>query len=458
MPPTTLSIDPPAYEDYGEGARLWLEHHGYVATTPTIRSRDLDNCRRDPFFYYLTRRLSLTPILSTPSSTLARGSWMHKFMEGVRLEPGSAHDLFSRALDVRLEELRDLCEIVGWGSDKLLNALDRERLDAECARGWIIALSSLPLPQLGLPRGIIDWVRSPAITPIAYEATVRYTDPNYPKTPLAGTFDLLYHVPATNTVWVIDYKNTSDSPSIWAETAIRSFQTTHYRYLLSKLIATGELNAAFPQIPPGAKFGGIVHILLQKPSIVFGQKDRPYHYLSEGKKSGISGTAAPLPGTAWQVTTEGPQHPRITANYPTEDEAVKRLHEITGKTPSSVYSGEPDPHFYAARCLHWYRGTGEYADKYDERQVEPPVNISTITGPLDSHELRWYYQHLDYIYDHATRIPEPIRFPPTSNGMRRGKGGDLNPWAPLFTAPVADWPSIILRNSLTQSHIDHEPA
>lgn len=471
MPPETTTMTPPAYDEWGENAAHWLAHVGYSATVPAIHSRDGGTARRCPFLFYLTRRLGLVPAFSMPSPTLARGSWAHKYLEGVRLEPAVALDNYNRAVEARCKELADIAKILMLGDEKSLDIRARERRDAGAALGWLQAIGSLPLPAQQLPQGVFGWLRSPRIVPLGYELSVKYRDPKYPKTDLAGTFDLLYWVPSNKTVWVLDYKTTETPPLVWADMAPIAFQSLHYRHILHNLVQDGAFREKYG-LPADVRMGGIVHVVIQKPSIEFGMNDRSYYYEAVGRTKGADGMYGSgfvhkdgneWASTAFRRTGKDDVAPSDLsqgkpARFKTEDEAVQDLRACCGKTPEKVYSGEPEVPLYTKRCLDWYRGVGDYADKADERAKNPPVIITQVTRPLDEVEQIRYYQHLDYVYHYATCPAHPIKFPPTEQGMRGYNSKALNEYAPFFRLPVQDWPALIRQFNFTQSHLDVEVA
>jgi hypothetical protein len=469
MPPEIPVLPPPPAGEYGHAAKEWLDHHGITSQVPAIRARDNSTAREDPFLYYLQSRLGIYPLFQAPTQACSRGNWVHSYLYNIRQDEATREDAFRRAVDDHIVEIRERCKSIGWDSDKLLNTIDEERLNARCARGWLMALSALTFPFM--PKGLFAWLRSPGMTPICAETTLAIDHPNYPKTKLAATFDLLYYTPNNNKIWVLDYKTSTPSPLVRGSTCRISFQSLHYRYILQSILESGWLHEQHPHLPRDLTFGGIVHVILQKPPLSFGQKDRPYYYRSVGGraipmatnpavKHFGSGTVTPN-GVLWTCTLQSrsdktqeiPTEPHHTKSFNDEHLAVKYLHEWTGKTPDCEYSGEPNPAYFAKRCLDWYRGVGSYADDHDERTQDPPINLSQVTGPLDNHELLWYDKHLNYIYSLATAEPLPCNFPPTDRGMT-SRGGKLTNYAPFYATPVAEWPSLIRQAHMGIFHRD----
>lgn len=433
----------PETDDYGSYALEYLSEFGIKPVTPPIRASDLYDAYNDPYFYYLTRRLALIPAFYCPSDTLARGTWTHKYLEYIAEPVERRNALYSAAIHQRQSEIREICRVIGWEAEKLQNALDKVSLDANCAYAWLLALDAVRSPEM--PEGFfqlvtpINGVRTLAVE---YRAVMEYE-----KTKLVSTLDRIDYNPADNSITIMDYKTSDARPSVRAATCPLSFQYLLYRHQIEHKLATGELQREF-DLPLNTWFKEFHHVIIQKPTIVFGQKDRPYLYTSEGKRSGVSGRCTPINGQWLTVTTSAGTDTKFPLTN--EEEAIKTLHAETGKKPEREYDGEPSPQLFAKRCLEWYTGTGEYADRRNDPDFETPINVSILSGPLDTRERTWYNDHLEYIYRLATRRPYPLNFPATGHGMT-SRGGKLTQYAPFYRLPVAQWPEYILRNHFIQN-------
>jgi len=137
---------------------------------------------------------------------------------------------------------------------------------------------------------------------------------------------------------------------------------------------------------------------------------------------------------------------------PDEHAAVTLLHAQTGKLPTKVYAGEPDPALFARRVLDWYK-----SQPLTDETGQPccPVNIST-TPPLDSHSRAEYNTKLKLIAHYSTVEPDPVNFPKSPSGMG-GYGRSLSRWAPFYVTPPEHWPEIIQRGHFIVDHRDPEP-
>ena len=133
MPPEIESVPLPTGR--GQDAQKWMEYHGYVDTTPSIRSSDYEGVLHCPFQYYLSRRLGLSPALRW-SKALSRGSWFHKRLEFYRDTPETAALAMDKLLSDRLDELEEICQAIGIKGESKDNVLEREKKDVACASAW----------------------------------------------------------------------------------------------------------------------------------------------------------------------------------------------------------------------------------------------------------------------------------------------------------------------------------
>ena len=204
--------------------------------------------------------------------------------------------------------------------------------------------------------------------------------------------------------------------------------------------------------------GGMSHITIQKPLIQFGQKDRYYQWHSEGKRKNLGGSVTPLE-SGWMLRLWALDDPeairteQFTANI-TEEEVVERLHKETGKVPGRMYMGEPNYSRYAARCLDWMEGRGEYQHLQAEREADPTVNISHTSADIlrDEDHLYAYNEAIMLVTAHARRQPFPCNFLKSASALRRY--GSLSPYTPFFTEHPRVWPEIIRREHFTIQHRD----
>jgi hypothetical protein len=413
MPPETPPIPKP---DRGAAAIPFLAHHGIIPVSPPIRSSDLRLVTTSPFTYYLTRRLGITKAFAR-SEALARGSWLHKCFEldpfttpSFRDSPTTA--LYWQVLDARLSELRLICRSRGVSSETTTDILAREDHDARTAFAWYSAAARITIhPDIGSFR---SYLAKPSWRVLARELTM--TVPSHlGGPPLRAVFDTLLHNSIRNELWLVDLKSTSMDPRHRLSLCAYEFQAAHYLHVLREALTRGDL--APYQLPDNIKIGGILHIAIQKPTIKFGQNDRPSREIeftpTRGKNKGITRT-------------------------------------------EREYYGEPDLSIYLTRCDQWYQGTHEFSHLAPERDASPPVNLSfTPISILDNPAYPSYDARLSQIHAFATCEPHPNNFPYDASEF--SAHGRLTPWAHFAINPVEHWPEIMAREDFVITHRDEDP-
>ena len=448
------AIAPP--KTRGADARAYLESHGLVARIPTIRASD-EGIIECPFLYYLQRRLGLGSALRW-GEALNRGSWAHRRLEAIRMESKQAASHMSSALTKRLDELRGVCKTLDLSSESTLKVLDREEEDAKIATAWIEASTTYTNPTSGqLAGGWLHYFDKPYWHFVASEVVLSYKHPAFPKTISVVQLDWMLLNTETNLLWVLDMKTTSKIPYVRAQMCTVEFQPQHYLHVVDALLKSGELQAKY-DLPPNTKLGGMIHLIIGKPTISFGQKDRAYSYSAESKRAKIHGTAK-RHENAWLVEVKDVKAGKL---YVTEglkeEEAVKLLHTSVTTIPKKTLYGEPDPIHFQQRCANWYQGVGDYAHERTERLQgkTAPVCISTTqaAGVLDSVTTAEYHARLNRIYKLATAVPFPANFVRTHKGMETLSG--LNDYADFFVCPVRDWPEIVRRKNFIQAFRDED--
>jgi hypothetical protein len=403
--PPTEPIPPPV--DESDSARVYLEGHGLVALQPPIRSSDYSLCLSDPFRYYLTRRLGLSPFLSY-STALNRGTWFHTAAQASQTSDPSS--FLMNALDARLTELKAVCESVGVLPSAALSFAQRERRDFETSSAWFDAARSVPFHQ----GKSLDTFFAP-FTTISSELTLRH-----PLTINGVTMQAVCTVDRfllrDNHLYILDYKTCSEPPTIRLAKCPLEMQTWLYSLITSEMLEAGTLQRHL-DLPPSVTFGGMYHVAIQKPTIKMGLNDRPYRDVpftpSSGKNKGIT---------------------RIEREY----------------------YGEPSFANYVARCTSWYTRSGEFSASPFE---EPPINISFISPSLLKSPLTMKALHtrLLLIHSFATRPANPDNFPMNPDGIYNFRGQTLSPFAPLYQRPVIEWPSLIAEARFVVDHRD-DPA
>lgn len=389
----------------------YLEAHGLVARKLPVRSSDYERVRRDPFGYYLTRRLGLTDGLSY-SEALTRGSWFHVAFENCLKPWDLQRRIREERLEARFEELTQVCRRTGISTEGRLRILEKEEHDARTAWAWWDVAKDLPLSG---SYSTMEWLNLPFNEVLGFEIPVRLK--------IKGVecqlqYDALVWHKTQNKVWAVDVKTTGMDPVDRAMTCPLEFQTQLYLHGLSVLCESGELHRRF-EVPSNVGVGGFRHIIIQKPTIKFGLADRDCreyeHELLRGPRKG-------------QVE-------------------IRR-----------EYEGEPRIENYLRRIGEWYRKDGMY--QHLEGEEGSRVTYSDISPTVldDLNEVKEFLERLHFVNRHATVSPEPKNFPRTVAGCTgRGK---LSAMAPFYLCPVDQWPQIVRELGLVQAWRDgdeHDP-
>jgi hypothetical protein len=400
MPPSLPDLPTPRTR--GRDAAEWLSAHGITSRVPDIHSSDIDLAFRDPFLFYLVRRLGLRPAFSH-SAALNRGSWVHKAFE--YLDMPASHDALQADFEVRCRELTDICSALGIVGERRQDIMTRELRDVMCAEAWV----SLVCDFRHAGTTIRDLVTRTYQTPIskatggrAIEYRLDYDHPFHGR--LVGRADRLLYHPTSRKLWIADYKSCGGPVHDYLQGVSLSWQTRLYLYILRENLASILQDL---DLPADTQVGGMMHIAFQKPTISFGMKDRDFTLDESPLKSG------PRKGQ--------PRNER-------------------------VYSGEPKLENYVRRTLEWYKGEGEYT----RREGEPdPIGLSfTHADFLDSEVVEELNMALEYVAHLCRRPAFPNCFPRNPSSVFTFRGATQ--YAPFYVSPITSWPEIMLRENFIQ--------
>lgn len=412
------SASPPTFQEVESDARGTLEKVGLFAVVPPVRSSDYELVCRSPFYYYLSRRLGLIKSLRH-TTALSRGTWFHEGFRHLSLDPSHRRDRIEDTLASRSSELSDVCAELGVSPDKRREILLRERQDVESSLAWFEAARQTRISSeygsfqqflerdhfrvLGRECRLVTSVSKVANNHTRVLKSVAQPDL------------LLYHK-GQNSVWIVDAKTTGHSPLLRASTIPYEFQARHYLTVARRLIDRGMIQRQF-DLPSDATLGGMIHVIVRKPTIEFGMKDRHYEIDDTPFKSG------PRKGQ--------PRNER-------------------------KYFGEPVWENYLERVRHWYAATEEYEHLRPQWDADPPVNLSITSGRIvdDPDVRKAYEQQFRLVQTYAWRKPDPLMFPMPSNLVHYGK---LDDYADFVMNPVESWPSIIEQEGWSQIPRDQIP-
>lgn len=383
-----------------KSARGAVESQGLVACTPPVRSSDYGSCCQAPFYYYLSRRLGLTKALRY-STALNRGSWFHEQFRHSHLAPEDRMIRYSRTIDQRVAELQSVCKQLLVSPDGKREIVARELRDAETAIAWYTAASQVRIsPEWGT---FVEFLSRPYWHILGREMRLV----THLGRGLAGRLhlvaqpDMLLYHEEQNAVWIIDVKTTSESPKLRAMSCPVEFQTWHYANIVKSLLDRGMLQRTY-NLPSDATLGGFIHLIVKKPGIEFGQKDRDWTLDTTPLKSG------PRKG---QPKNE------------------------------KVFHGEPNLRNYTQRVMNWYLAQDDYMHMASQWEADPPVNCSIISmHQLTSSEIAQYSAALNVVKRWACCRPDPDAFPRPSSLV---SFGSLHDYAAFALNPPETWGDLI---------------
>ena len=412
---------PPEFRSSPQGARELLALHGIVEKRPPVRSSDF-RMLGSPFHYYLTRKLGLVPALRY-STALSHGSWFHSALE-LLLNPMStetgAYGMYQSRVEKRFEELRGVCTTLAIGDQRMREIISVEDRDAQTAWAWALCVKDLPIEgSLAGGRSLQEFLADDQFVNVCQECTIRteiQVDNRSAPVECVAQFDMLLFHKQQRSLWIVDYKTTSLSPRIRAASCPIEPQTQHYMHIVQSLLATGQLQKMM-DLPDDTTVGGMLHAVIRKPTISFGQLDRDFTLDTTPFKSG------PRKG-----------EPRN----------------------EKVYIGEPRLENYIERCIRWYRGQEEYAHLVGERVTEPVINLSFTSGTalLDKSWGDQYRARLRAINHWRVAQCEPENYPwPTEVHS----GGTMDTYAPFVLRPVSEWPDIVMQEGFVIVDRDASP-
>jgi len=420
--------------------RAELQEMGIFPCEPDVRSSDYKLVRKDPFMYFLVRKCGLVPAFSW-SEALSRGGWFAERMLYAR-HPNPSSPMAEK-LRRRLDELGEISSTLNLNPDARHTILEREKKDYACAIGWYEASRDIPMIE-GLTYekyfSQSHWrhLGSEVLCRVKWEGI-----------PITCRFDHLYYNEKNHRVWIVDDKTTGYDPHVRVQICPNEFQSQLYTFALRIAIREGLLDKF--ELGPDLEIGGIWHVAIQKPTIDFGSRDRPYRYVSDGKRKNRRGSWDPSTKEL-KIFVRTTGHPVEHQNIENEAEAIAYLHEKCGKKPDKSYEGEPDLDLYMRRCREWYHGEGEYENLMLERGGNPPVAFSWLGKSwVDGVENETKNRILQIQMKRREEI-KLSAYPKSEELLTIG--GKLIDYAPLYVNPVEKWPSIILDNRLIIRHRD----
>jgi len=376
---------------------------GLTPVVPCVRSSDDNTTLEDPYKYFLRRILGLVPALDY-APALSQGKWIHTRFEMIGVtEQKAVDDHMNMALLDVYDHICDLANI-GVGDTTITRMKDTARTDMILANSWYEGAAKISLPGYGT---FVDYIMRDEWEIVCAEEDIRI--------PFRNTFitirpDLVLYNKKKNTFYIVDLKSCAEATVVRGMTCPYEFQTWLYPWAFRLALQHEWINHL--QIPCDAKMGGMIHVLVRKPTIRLAKCDRPFIMETDDK----------------------------------------------GKE-KKVYTDEPDPAAYAVRCSDWYAmEMAQFTKSKDsDPNASPPVNISFTSGDLFEDILihKQFHESLERIHHYSTMKPEPFNFPRNFKAIR--SYGRISPYAPFYICPIQQWPEIIAKERFVVEHRDPVP-
>lgn len=389
----------------------------YPAVDAPIRSSDLNFALQDPQGLVLSRVFGLVPALSW-SRACSAGSWTHENLRAdVDPDIADADKYLSGKLLLHSHELEEAAEHLNLSEDATTLLLEKEIKTFDCAKAWwrVVRDQNVMLPGTGELVGVMEWLSRFQWLCSEHRFLVRnISTPGFLIDCLAQP-DVLLVDRKTGLLWILDLKTCDAKPSERMRTFPYEPQAQHYINVLDQALQKGaDFKGDTPIDLSGLRLGGMVHLVVQKPTIEFGMKDRNYTLDESPFKSG------PRKGQ--------PRNER-------------------------VYQGEPIFENYVKRVCEWYAGTGEYLHR---EQAECPIGLSvTHADPVLDRSgaiFRSYTNRLQRACDvmlDGSGAPEEAPC-----GSPVGLYGGTSTYLPFQVAKYEDWASVVESEGFVVRHRD----
>jgi hypothetical protein len=381
----------------GQSAIDWMSHHGYTPCTPNCSPSALDTAMSNPFVYLLSSRYRLAPRYERIEA-FSRGIWFHKRFEYLLYPDNEARTMMSRAWSLHQRNLLNDFRTSGVSRDKQSQILEEDRHDMQTTTAWFDAARTVPIGRHGTFEHILKnghfTILDQEVT-LVHQAEARKSQGSYP---LKGRIDGLLLNNRDNTLWVLDLKTTGKQTPPLDRMAQCPYDTQTLHYIRMLHLMQGHIIDTY-KLDPSTTVGGMIHLVVAKPPIEYGENDRPYTLDTTPLKSG------PNKGK--------PKNKR-------------------------VYSSVPNLAMYTARCREWFLGEGDYLHEAEDRKLSPKINISyTKISPEFDHDDWFSYHQLLHNYERLSMGPALLQ------RFYKHPSGASGPYAPFYPAHPRDWPSII---------------
>lgn len=423
---------------------------GLQAYSPPIRSSDM---AYDPFHYLLARRLAIVQP-NVYSVALNRGSWAHLALTVLAYrrpdDSCSPSDEFRQQVEDACSKLNAALKEAGMPERLRMDALEREKIDAYSAWSWVNASMSYKLAGGSLANGWGPLLNVGTDGEWQWLGAEVLLDFMVGQIPCRAQLDHLLFNRKTKHLWPLDLKTCSEPATMRLKVVSFEWQTRHY--LTACACELPHIIKRF-NLPPDTQLAGMFHLALQKPSIVFGDRDRPYAWVASSKRSNLTLRAQPNTLGTWSIvqlrTDSGevldPVGETTPMTRPNESEAIAACEAGTGVKAKKEFDGNPSHENYTKRCADWYCGAGDYAHELDRRMEgdSMPVNFSrtAATTILDKRMDQEYLNRLNWVNCLRECRMDIENFDRDPSSLRSPFG--ITPYALFFTTNPSLWKRLI---------------
>jgi PD-(D/E)XK nuclease superfamily len=366
-----------------------------------LHASDINLIVENPLQYHLKRQRHIVPLYDN-STALSHGSWFHHWAFLADFSSPTIPYPPEPIVEKEVTKLRRSLHKYSVDPERINQICEDERHAAITAYAWFKnSLHVRVIKHLSW----MEFLGQSRYRPLLKEALFSAVTPS--GVPLAGQIDYLMYDQSTNRIWIVDYKTCTGSTTLRANAC--PYENANHHYNLLICLCLPQLIKMF-NLPSNVTLGGMIHILIEKPLIRFGTKDR--------------------------------------AN--TETETTKADGSVSTKR---LWFGDPLWTKYIERCQDWYNGVGEFSNLATSRKEKgSPVNISYCGHDTNFLGYQDYVQSLPFYWGRAQEIliNSGVHVPVKPSDI-------LTPWnteatyAQFAIHPPEKWPEIFVRSKFKRA-------
>ena len=378
-----------------------------VPVEPPIRTSDYSSALKNPFGYFLHRRLGMAHCLYE-AEALDEGSWTHKAQEFDTFEEPAyseaSRERYESAVAAAVTAKEDVAyRVLGWPYESV-ETLKMQTLQ-RAYKALALYQTARNLPS-GNFRGLQRFISQPHITVIGREMRLEAV---LDGRPVVGILDLLLLNGLTGLLLPIDTKTTKLRAHVRTATCAIEPQTLIYPRLVEANL--DHIRAENPDLEIRG-IAGFCHWVCERPEIRLSGKDRDFREVPHTLKS-------------------GPRKGQI---------------EIRKEWTSD----EPKFENYIQRVKDWFLGQGDYLSEASLLQVEPRVDFSMVPWENIRDRSRDVRVILDVIDRWRTMEPDPSLFPKNPEALI--SNGELTTFSDFYLTEPRVWPILMDQHGIVVRH------